>query len=484
VDKYSGCLAVAYTKSQAVSVIVAEIAHVFGGLDLMDKVYDTPEIDSAGAGFWDVLAWGANGWGWSGIPTGPCAFTRMLMNSIGVNNTNLVDLYGVRQGVRLKPSGDPDGKVYRISVTPEEYFLIEYRSSTGSLWYDYQIPNSGLLIWHIQERESNSTEERKQCDLECPDGRYRDAGFPKGQLPDPIRGGDNLDFWAHDAAYAAEKMGNLGDETDVFDGVKYTEFGSTTNPNSYSDNMGRPTDIEIFNIRRTGEEMAFDCSIAYNPTIKPPKLPIVGAGFQRSKSRAPVPETGTAKAAYLVGAGGGARPDLLVTVAGDTLTTFDASSLSRPAIQHTVESFLLGGEDLQGAEIVRENVSREDFERILREYEAGPENFASGVTVGSVQKLTLRSVHKELPLVMRIGQNYPNPFNSETTIPYILSRSGQAALEVFDILGRKVLDLDLGWHGAGSHTAVITSKGLASGVYFYRFNGASFSETRRFVILR
>ena len=248
--------------------------------------------------------------------------------------------------------------------------------------------------------------------------------------------------------------------------------------------MRRSTGIEIFNIHRNGDEMAFSCSIAYNPVVKPPKLPIVGVGFQRSKGRTPVADTTPAKAAYLVGTGTGMQPDLLVTLAEDTLTTFDASSLSRSALQRTVESFLLGGEDPQGAEIIRENIPPEEFERTLRDYAVKPDDLTADGVLRRVQKLSVRTFNGELPMVMKVGQNYPNPFNSETVIPYILSRSGPVTLEVFDILGRKVLNLDEGYRGAGSHIARISLERLASGVYFYRFRGAAFSETRRFVIVR
>ncbi len=95
VDKYSGALAVAATRAQAISILTAEIAHVFGGVDLMDKEYTDPANDSAGAGNWDVLAWGANGWGYSGIPAPPCAYNRLLMACAG-RTTRISWIFTVR----------------------------------------------------------------------------------------------------------------------------------------------------------------------------------------------------------------------------------------------------------------------------------------------------------------------------------------------------------------------------------------------------
>jgi M6 family metalloprotease-like protein len=486
VDMYSGNTSVAATKGVAIGTIVHEISHAYGGEDLADMSYPTPESDSGGAGCWDSLARGALGWNYSGIPTPPGAYNRICMNSAGLNNSNLVDLFGSGVGARMKPSGDPDGKIYRIDMNNglnREYFLIEYRNNSSSLFYDYQIPRNGILIWHIVERESNDTEEKKLCDLECADGKYRDAGYPIGIIPDPVRGGDNLDFWAHDYAYAAEHAGNLGDATDVYDGVTYTAFGAATNPNNYSHEMMATSAVEIFNIHREGEEMVFDYSSAFSPRLKPPKLPVVGAGFQRSKSKNPTAEP-SQKAVYLAVGGLNSGSDLMVQAAPDTLSTFDVSSLGRAARDRMAESFLLEGEDLKSAEMVRKNISPAEFAAALRVFDLHPSDLATGGSFSRLQKITLRARTAEIPFVMKVLQNYPNPFNARTSIPYILSRPGRVTLEVFDILGRKVFSREEGFRSAGSHAAVISSENLASGVYFYRFGGAAQKETRRFVIVR
>ena len=47
----------------------------------------------------------------------------------------------------------------------------------------------------------NQDERDKLVDLVCADGLFADAGHPAGRVLDPRLGGDNLDFWAHDADY-------------------------------------------------------------------------------------------------------------------------------------------------------------------------------------------------------------------------------------------------------------------------------------------
>jgi endoglucanase len=69
-------------------------------------------------------------------------------------------------------------------------------------------------------------------------------------------------------------------------------------------------------------------------------------------------------------------------------------------------------------------------------------------------------------------QNYPNPFhaNSMTTIPYDLPHDGIVSIEVFDLLGRKVLAASEGKKLAGRNFITLDAKAVSnsSGVCFYR----------------
>ncbi|MHB9029273.1 MAG: T9SS type A sorting domain-containing protein, partial [Candidatus Latescibacterota bacterium] len=485
VDAASGCIAVASNKLFALGTIVAEISHAFGTLDLMDKEYNSPENDSAGAGYWDVLAWGVTGWAYSGIPMAPGAYNRMRMNCIGINNVNLVDLYGVREEVRIKPSGEPDGKIYRAWLNENEYFLIEHRSNTGGFFYDMQIPQSGLLIWHINEDESNSTEETKQCDLECPDGRYLDRGYPLGRKPGSRRGGDNLDFWSHDAGWNEEYAGNLGDATDVFDGVTYTEFSDRTNPNPHSDtNPTVDSGIEITNIRRQGEEMVFDCKIAYRPAMQPPPLPIISMGYQRSKPKTPARPEAAQKTVFLVSLPPALRPNLLATLSPDSLIVREIGKLTPSGLHHAIMNSLATGDFSDNFEVVRDNITPEQYSALLEEYGLHPEDTGIRSTPRSVQMIYVRKNSAANPSAPEIFQNHPNPFNAETIIPYRITERGPAVLEVFNILGQKVLELDQGIRERGSHTTRLRVDGIASGVYLYRLRGSAFSQAKRFVLIR
>ncbi len=484
VDKYSGSLVVSQTRAQAVGIGIAEISHAYGAVDLMDKVYETPETDSAGVGYWCMLGWGATGWNGNGIPTGPCAYNRMLMNCIGINNANLTDIYGLHQGIRVKDVGEPDGKVYRIWLSEDEYYLIEYRNNEGNLFYDTPLPKSGLLIWHVNERESNSTEDIKLCDLECPDGRFTDAGYPVGKFPDPLKGKDNLDFWSHDRQYMLAHAGNLGDATDVYDGVVYTSFGVRTNPNSNMNNLGLQTGIEIYNIRKVGNEMLFDCFIPPIPDKHPIKAPSAGLAYQRSNGVGLEQYVDFRRSVYFVNYGLSLLPTMLVTVLRDSMYVIDITSLNQYETQKALEKQLTGPEGFGKAIIRRESINARDFERVIGEFGVRSETIGGGNTIRWVQKAVLEQDDRELPFLVRLEQNYPNPFNGETIIPYTLSQNSHITLEVFNILGQKILGLDQGLRSRGTHTIHLSTGDIPSGVYFYRIKGSSISNTRRFVILR
>jgi len=81
-------------------------------------------------------------------------------------------------------------------------------------------------------------------------------------------------------------------------------------------------------------------------------------------------------------------------------------------------------------------------------------------------------------------QNYPNPFNSATTIDYLLEVETKVQLNIYNLLGRKVLNLVSEKQSAGLHTCSFNSGSLASGLYFYKLEAKTFTKTKKLIILR
>jgi hypothetical protein len=85
--------------------------------------------------------------------------------------------------------------------------------------------------------------------------------------------------------------------------------------------------------------------------------------------------------------------------------------------------------------------------------------------------------------------NYPNPFNPTTTIEYYLPKAGEVTLEVFNVLGQKVVTLTDGLKSAGKQTVVwdatdMRGNAVASGTYFYQLRSGGKVESRRMVLLK
>jgi hypothetical protein len=83
-----------------------------------------------------------------------------------------------------------------------------------------------------------------------------------------------------------------------------------------------------------------------------------------------------------------------------------------------------------------------------------------------------------------LGQNRPNPAAQETQIDFYLSEfCRNVRLDLYNLSGMKVKSVLNNPFTAGQHTITIDLKGLATGIYFYRMETESFSETKRMMVL-
>jgi hypothetical protein len=118
----------------------------------------------------------------------------------------------------------------------------------------------------------------------------------------------------------------------------------------------------------------------------------------------------------------------------------------------------------------------------------GTHNLAILFVAGSFNLSYLKFLSLSVALgTYQVYQNYPNPFNPATTIEYEVPRDGFVRIEIFDILGRKVANVDQGIVTAGRHGAGINAGQLhlPSGAYFYRTDlGGSKSNVRKFVVIK
>ena len=110
---------------------------------------------------------------------------------------------------------------------------------------------------------------------------------------------------------------------------------------------------------------------------------------------------------------------------------------------------------------------------------SGPWSDAWNFTLTNVKTL-----NDGIPTEYSISQNYPNPFNPTTTIQFGLPRRALTRIAVYDLLGREVqvlIDEEL---EAGYHEVNVNAVNFSSGVYFYRIEAGTFTQTKKFVLMK
>ena len=83
-----------------------------------------------------------------------------------------------------------------------------------------------------------------------------------------------------------------------------------------------------------------------------------------------------------------------------------------------------------------------------------------------------------------LEQNYPNPFNPSTKIRYQVANDSFVNLKVFNSMGEEVVALVNSYQLAGSYEVKFDGSDFAGGVYFYSLSAGSFSEMKKFVLLK
>ena len=83
-----------------------------------------------------------------------------------------------------------------------------------------------------------------------------------------------------------------------------------------------------------------------------------------------------------------------------------------------------------------------------------------------------------------LAQNYPNPFNPTTTIQFQLPQTGWVKLTLYNILGQEIKTLVNEVKEAGTHTVNFDASELNSGVYIYRIESGSYTQTQKMTLIK
>ena len=210
-------------------VCAHELGHLlFGFPDLYDTDYS-----SEGIGNWCLMA--AGSWNNGGLtPAHPSAWCKCQQNWATPINQTINQSNVAIEDVK---TGHTVHRLWKNGALGNEYFLVENRQQN---LFDQYLPNSGLLIWHIDEAtESNTNEAHYKVALMQADGK-KDL----------------------------ELNHNRGDAGDSFPGSANNEtFGDSSNPDSKS-YAGSNTCVKVSNISAPAAVMHADLAVKCIVKIK------------------------------------------------------------------------------------------------------------------------------------------------------------------------------------------------------------------------
>jgi len=201
-----------------VGVMSHELGHL---LMKWPDLYDT-DYSSRGTGRWDLMAGGS--WNNSGnTPAHPSAWCKVKAGWISPT-----EVYNNQQNVSIRPYASfPE--VYKLPVgaaDSKEYFLVSNRQKLN---FDAHLPGEGCIIEHIDDTQSNNTDESHYLvDIEQADGQsHLNSNANSGDAGDPFPNGEN------------------------------NAFTDSTTPNSKS-YAGANSEVSVTNIARSGDLITAD----------------------------------------------------------------------------------------------------------------------------------------------------------------------------------------------------------------------------------
>jgi len=109
-----------------------------------------------------------------------------------------------------------------------------------------------------------------------------------------------------------------------------------------------------------------------------------------------------------------------------------------------------------------------------------------------IKKTTDLGIDEDQPVIPEsyvLHQNYPNPFNPTTTLAFTAPTAGLVKLDIFDILGRRVITLTDAYYQPGYHAIIWNGRNeygqpVSSGTYFYRLVTDDATQHRRMIFLK
>ncbi len=101
-------------------------------------------------------------------------------------------------------------------------------------------------------------------------------------------------------------------------------------------------------------------------------------------------------------------------------------------------------------------------------------NISIGIIPGSSETVTSYS----------LSQNYPNPFNPVTTIKFQIPENTFATLKIYDVAGKEISTIVNENLSRGEYEYLWNANSFPSGIYFYRLETESYTQTRKMILVK
>ncbi|MBI5464656.1 MAG: T9SS type A sorting domain-containing protein [Ignavibacteriales bacterium] len=110
-------------------------------------------------------------------------------------------------------------------------------------------------------------------------------------------------------------------------------------------------------------------------------------------------------------------------------------------------------------------------------------SFGNGMKMGMLGANGIRQLLR-IPTEFYLEQNFSNPFNPTTHFQFAIADFQFVSLKIYDVLGREIETLVSEKMSPGRYAVEWNASSFPSGVYFYRLDAGSFSETKKLLLMK
>lgn len=467
-----------YRVSGDIMVGIGVMCHEFGHLLDLPDLYDVNYF-SEGAGNYSLMSGGT----WLNAERTPCfndAWSRIQLGWV-----TPVVLTGA--GTQTLPYAVADSDmVYRINTSrSNEYFLLENRQRKG---FDTYLPSDGLAIWHINTARAQllslATTFRNQVNTDT-------SQFGVGLMQ------------ADGARHLERNMGR-GDEYDLYPITNKNMFTPESTPSSALHykvgGVKQPSNVSITNIVQLpdssitfgfGAKTAASFSPSRTSGCTPLSVLFNNSSFGADSSFWDFGNGATSnqeKPQYSYTDSGSYTVKLIIYKEG---TAADSMTAKINVFPTPVPDYEYKRSDTAYAvKFTNKSKSADTYQWLFND-SLSTSDPNPIITMGGPRTIKVKlnaynsqgclKIREETITIYSLGlkgnaaaqmqlNTYPNPFAGSMSVDFYLDQQAATSIEMFNILGDKVMELQAGNLVSGNHSLELNTTGLSNGVYLLKVN--------------